>query len=190
MYELTDRAKMSLFDVGLTNIPAFLTAQIDIDASKVGGLAKSISPMDGFQQYIAILDMDGNSWSARFGKMLCFNSVAIKVEPHYADYFFSDLVPWEHYVPIKSDLSDLVDNVAFVLDPKNDALMQEIVASANQWCAERFTERELAHDMLDIHEEYLRMMNHADPDWTKDWKKKKSEIFSEKSKYGLKKLLD
>ncbi len=32
-----------------------------------------------FQQYRAIVDMDGNSWSSRFGELLCMNSVILKV---------------------------------------------------------------------------------------------------------------
>lgn len=35
---------------------------------------------DDFQQYMAVLDIDGNAWSARFAKLLCYNSVVIKVK--------------------------------------------------------------------------------------------------------------
>ena len=188
VHELTDPIQKEMFDVGLTNIPSFLTAQINIDASKVGGLVEGTKSMLDFQQYTAILDMDGNSWSSRFGTLLCYNSVVIKVEPQYVDYFFADLVPWKHYVPIKDDLSDLIENVAFVLDSKNDAMMKEIVASANHWCAERFTKRGLAHDLLDIFEQYLNMMDHADPNWIRDWKKKKEDLFSQDNKNALMKL--
>ena len=40
---------------------------------------KSQMPQDDFQKYKAILDIDGNAWSARLGKLLCYNSVVIKV---------------------------------------------------------------------------------------------------------------
>jgi len=32
-----------------------------------------------YMKYRAILDIDGNSWSSRYGIILCFNSVIIKV---------------------------------------------------------------------------------------------------------------
>jgi hypothetical protein len=32
-----------------------------------------------YMKYRAILDLDGNTWSARFAMLLCFNSVVIKV---------------------------------------------------------------------------------------------------------------
>ena len=121
--------------------------------------------------------MDGNSWSARFGTLLCYNSVIVKVEPEYVDYFYHDLIPWKHYVPVKQDLSDLVKNAEYILDPENDASVREIVASANAWCSQRFTRKQLAYDMIDIWEAYLQMLNRADPDWTKAWEKKKTQIF-------------
>lgn len=170
--------KSGHFDVGLVDIPSFLTEQIDIDVSQVGGLVGPIKPMNEFQRYLAVLDMDGNSWSSRFGTLLCYNSVAVKVEPQYVDYFYYDLKPWKHYIPVKADLSDLEDNVAFVMDPKNEAVVKDIIASANRWCSERFVVSELASDMLDIWEEYLQRLDHADPNWAQKWMKKKPKLFS------------
>lgn len=178
---LPDGKEKDMFDIGLTNIPDFLTAQIEIDASIVGGLVKGISPMNDFQKYIAVLDMDGNSWSSRFGTMLCYNSVAIKVEPAYADYWIYDLVPWKHYIPIKDDLSDLIENIDFVLDPVNEAIIREIILNANQWCSERFTQIGLISDMLDIWETYVKLLDRADPDWSSVWETKKNEILSTSS---------
>jgi hypothetical protein len=48
---------------------------------------KSLIKQDDFQMYKAILDIDGNAWSARLGKLLCYNSVVIKVEPEYVGYW-------------------------------------------------------------------------------------------------------
>jgi hypothetical protein len=71
-----------LFDIGLTNIPdrhQFL----NLNLSVVGGLVDGVRPMEKFQQYAAILDIDGNSWSSRFCGLLCYNSVVLKVDPEY-----------------------------------------------------------------------------------------------------------
>jgi Glycosyl transferase family 90 len=182
---MTDPKEKEMFDVGFTNIPIFLTAQIDIDASLAGGIVSGIGLMNDFQKYKAVLDMDGNSWSSRFGTMLCYNSVALKVEPAYADFWFYDLVPWKHYIPIKNDLSDLVENVQFALDPLNEPVIKEIIDSANQWCSERFIHKSLAHDMLDIWESYIQMLDRADPNWTAAWSKKKDELFAPSSHVKL-----
>jgi hypothetical protein len=167
-----------LFDVGLVEIPTFLTDQRDIDVSPVGGLVAPIKPMIEFQRYLAILDMDGNSWSSRFGTLLCFNSVTVKVEPLYVDYFYYDLKPWEHYVPIKADFSDLEENMNFIMDPKNERQVKNIIATANNWCAQRFVFDELAKDMLDIWEAYIQKLDAHDPKWVEKWQKTKDELFS------------
>ena len=50
------------YDVGFVHIPQFLKDQLgEIDVSPVGGLKEGISPMNEFQQYLAIMDLDGNS---------------------------------------------------------------------------------------------------------------------------------
>ena len=48
---------------------------------------KSLIKQDDFQLYKAILDIDGNAWSARLGKLLCYSSVVIKVEPEFVGYW-------------------------------------------------------------------------------------------------------
>lgn len=159
IHEISDEDSKNLYDVGFTGFPSFLTAQIDIDEKLVGGFKPGLAAMNDFQQYKAILDMDGNSWSSRFSTMLCYNSLAIKVEPDYADHFFFDLIPWKHYVPIKSDLSDLIDNIKFVLDPANDGIVLNIIAAANQWCTQRLTKSALALDQLDIWNSYVERLD-------------------------------
>ena len=75
-----------------------------------------IKPTENFQNYKAVLDVDGNSWSERFARLLCMNSVVVKVEPEFVDYFFTDVKPWVHYVPVKQDSSDLWEIAQYVMD--------------------------------------------------------------------------
>jgi len=123
-------------------------------------------------------DMDGNSWSSRFGSLLCYNSVVLKVEPQYFEYFYADLKPWSHYIPIKNDLSDLHENVEWALDPKNEAAVKDIITAANQWCTHSLIPQELAADVLDIWESYVRLLDRGDKDWQKEWEKKREEMFA------------
>lgn len=171
---------LELFDVGFFNIPESMTRQLQIDASTVGGLKSKITPMDNLQRYMAIIDMDGNSWSSSFSTLLCYNSVVVKVEPTYVDYYYYDLKPWKHFIPVKADLSDLAENVAFVMNPKNEIVIKEIISSANQFCAERFVATQLVHDMLDIWEHYVKALSAEDPNWTQHWTEKKTTILSSK----------
>jgi len=176
--EVHSSGRDDLYDIGFTGIPKH-NHRAEERLDEVGGLAGYISPMSNFMNYMAVLDMDGASWSSRFGSLLCYNSVVVKVQPEYVDYFQYDLKPWVHYVPVKNDLSDLHQTVEYVLDPKNDAVVKDIIASANQWCAGRFNPNQLANDRVDIWESYVRRLNHANPHWQEEWKRKKDELLAD-----------
>lgn len=165
------------YDVGLTGIPRWLTTRVKFNTTEVGGFLKGLSPMTAFMQYKAILDMDGNSWSSRFGTLLCYNSVVVKIEPKYFEYFYPELKPWKHFIPVKNDLSDLDQNVRWAVDPKNEKAVLDIIESANQWCSQRILNQELARDQVDIWESYVRQLNRGDAAWTKKWAQHKKSLF-------------
>jgi Glycosyl transferase family 90 len=153
--------------------------------NEVGGLVGGML-MEDFQKYRGILDIDGNSWSSRFGRLLCYNSVVLKVEPSWIDYFyfkddddgFAKLQPWVHYIPVKADLSDLMELATFVMDPNNDMFLLEMVAQANSWCVRNLNRRRVSTDILNIWERYIQLLNIADPNWSgKQWKSAKQEMF-------------
>ncbi len=57
-------------------------------------------------KYKIIIDIDGNTFSGRFPKVLSMGSAVMKI------YLFEDIAtlmtkPWLHYIPVKLDLSDL-----------------------------------------------------------------------------------
>ncbi len=59
-------------------------------------------------QYKYQLDVDGevNAWSGLFWK-LASNSVVFKVQSHYEEWYYSRLLPFVHFIPVKGDASDL-----------------------------------------------------------------------------------
>jgi hypothetical protein len=64
------------------------------------------------------------------------------------------------------------------MDPKNAEIMKDIIAAANQWCAARFHPTQLAHDMVDVFESYVRRLDQGDPNWSVEWNKKKTDLLS------------
>ncbi|GKY91566.1 hypothetical protein MPSEU_000128500 [Mayamaea pseudoterrestris] len=182
----SDRARIARFpvdhpsdllDIGLSSIPErHSRGRETVNISYFGGLAKSIKPQERFMRYMGILDIDGNSWSSRFGKLLCYNSVIVKVEPRYVDYFYKSLQPWVHFVPVKHDLSDLLAKAAFVTDPSNREMMRSIVVNANKWCSQHMIYSTIARDILDIWEEYVYLLDVGDPNWVETWKQWKHSL--------------
>lgn len=58
-------------------------------------------------------------------------SLVFKQESDYYEHFYRQLVPWEHYVPVREDISDLVGQVEWAKGEEERA--QEMVASAGQF---------------------------------------------------------
>lgn len=102
-----------------------------------------------FMKYKAIIDIDGMKWSSRFGNLLCFNSVVIKIEPDYVEEFYKQLQPMVHYVP--ATLDNLTETVKYVMDDGNEEQIKEIVANAQGWCLKTMTgtamRKEAAHSL-------------------------------------------
>jgi hypothetical protein len=127
------------------------------------GLLKESIPLKDFQKYKAVIDMDGNSWSSRFSFLLCMNSVVLKVQPDWSDYFFEhELSPYVHYLPIHKNLSNLEETISAVMNSDNAALMKSIVHNANSWCKRKFTGSQRYLDMAWIMISYLELLKSED----------------------------
>jgi hypothetical protein len=163
--EASDEEKQ-YYDIGLTKIPPRHN-KVALNLTIVGGLVSGIFPMATFQNYRAILDIDGNSWSSRFGSLLCYHSVILKVEPMYVDYFhYATLIPNVHYIPVHYNLSNLYDQTLYVMDPNNQDDVQRIIRNANLWCQQNMVYTKIANDYLTIFDQYVAYLDMASPQTT------------------------
>jgi hypothetical protein len=65
-------------------------------------------PSHTHHKYTQLVDIDGNSWSSRFGELLSTGNAVFKQSSSYYDWFLPLAEPHKHYVPVMKDLSDLV----------------------------------------------------------------------------------
>jgi len=98
-----------------------------------------------FEQQVArwryLIDVEGRGYSGRLKLLLCARRVVFIQERRHQEYFFQGLQPWVHYVPVRSDFSDLPANLARVKgDP---ALESAIIAQASAF-AQMFLTRDFA----------------------------------------------
>eukprot|EP00986_Skeletonema_menzelii_P020949 scaffold32788_cov166-Skeletonema_menzelii.AAC.1 len=131
--------------------------------------AKSKMPQDDFQRYKAILDIDGNAWSARLGKLLCYNSVVIKVESSYVGYWEKEIKPWVHYIPVEADFSDLEKTVRYVMDSQNNEQIQQVIKNGQAFCRTKLTMEQYTVDMLWTLLAYRELIA-GSPDFMNEWK--------------------
>jgi hypothetical protein len=126
--------------------------------------SKRMRPED-YQQYRAVIDVDGNSWSSRFLELLCQNSIVIKQDTPYREFFSGSVNAGGHYVNVKHDLSDLVQKVRWVkrqaATQEGSARLRKMVQRANQVCRDTMLKDALAMVLL---EGWMTLANWTAPD--------------------------
>lgn len=107
---------------------------------------------DQVSEYRYMIDVEGFGYSGRLKLLLhAARAVLMQDRPH-REYFFGDIEPFRHYVPVARDFSDLVDRIQWLrANPKREA---EIVAEAQHFARTRLTRRaaiEVWAALLDKH---------------------------------------
>jgi hypothetical protein len=125
--EFCASAKMSKVakhvDVGVVKLVQIPDSEVIARLSASNLMAQPIDK-SCFANFKAVFDIDGNgnSWHGLFSSLLTAACV-IKVQSEHGlvQWYYDRLKPWIHYVPVKSDLSDLEEIVSWVLDHDDQA---------------------------------------------------------------------
>lgn len=140
------RSHPDLIDAGLTNF-FFFRDQIDRYGPKVPHvsfgdffkykvsrelfLSKFASITSDFYLLQYQVNIDGTVAAYRFPYLLASNSLVLKQDSDYYEWFYHELQPWVHYVPVKRDLSDLIEKINWA--KANDQKAFEIVKNAQDF---------------------------------------------------------
>jgi hypothetical protein len=152
----------NLLDAGFTSVSQW--NETALSEMQKSGFMKKIMPIEDFQKFKAIVDIDGNSWSSRFVSLLCMNSIVLKVVPNYVEYTFFELQPWVHYVPVHGNLSNLEEMLRLATsdDKRKAKMIESIVRNANNWCRQKMTGSQMVTDMSWIINSYLEILQYED----------------------------
>lgn len=83
---------------------------------------KYISTPDLVKKYSILIDIEGNGYSGRLKFLLWSHRPLLLVDRPHKEYFFEYLKEWEHFIPVKRDLSDLVEKTKWCMDNYDKAL--------------------------------------------------------------------
>lgn len=116
-----------LFDCAIIDV----TQNDQFEILKSEGLLRAPVTFKYFLNYRFLLDIDGwsSSWSGCFRKLLS-GSLLFKVDSNWEQWYYDKIRAWEHYVPIKKDLSDLEEKVIWAIE--NDSEAKAISENARQ----------------------------------------------------------
>ena len=136
--ELSKSALQDLLDVALTGAPNFVKDQ---HPNQV--YVKPVS-LPEHAQHKFLLHLDGTAASNRLLKLLFMGSVVLKQDSVYEEFFYKDLTPWVHFVPISRDrcsTQNLTDTLQWLLEHDADA---QAIAKAGQAYAREHLSRTAA----------------------------------------------
>lgn len=79
------------------------------------GLVSKPIPMNEWGSYQFTIDIDGYGPSWKFFHCLSMGLVVFKIDSDYRQFFHPYLTPYIHYIPVRSDLSDLEAKIEWAL---------------------------------------------------------------------------
>lgn len=101
-----------------------------------GNTSHALTDAD-YAQYKYILDLDGDGCSGRLSKLLDSGSVVLKAWGGGGGYpfYFHAMKPWQHFVPIASDLSNLIERLEWLTthDMEARAIARRAADFARRW---------------------------------------------------------
>lgn len=123
-------AKFSLFVQGAESNPVMLKQP------RLRG--KAVAQADSLK-YKFLLDVDGNtcSWQRMYWILLS-NSLLLKQVTSNIEWYYGTLKPYEHYIPVKEDLSDLLEKIDWA--KSNDINAQRIAVNATELARKNLNE--------------------------------------------------
>jgi hypothetical protein len=84
---------------------------------------KYISTPDLVKKYSMLIDIEGVGYSGRVKHLLWSHRPLLIVDRPHKEFFYESLKEWEHYIPVKRDMSDLVEKTKWCLDNYDKALI-------------------------------------------------------------------
>lgn len=82
-------------------------------------------------RYKFIIHAPGHVQAFRLSVELAMGSVILLISSKYRLWYENKLIPWEHYVPVKEDLSDLDEQITWCLE--NDSACAKIADNARKF---------------------------------------------------------
>jgi hypothetical protein len=101
------------------------------------GYVKYIPTSELVKKYSILFDIEGEGFSVRTKHLFWSHRPLLLQDRPHKEFFYEYLKEWEHYIPVKRDLSDLVEKAQWCLNNYEAAL--EIAENAYQFAKKYLT---------------------------------------------------
>lgn len=118
-----------------------------VQGTNQSGLENYVEMKD-FSDYKYLIDVRGYGWTDRVKLLLAMGRPLLLVDRPFVEYYYSLLEPMKNYVPIREDLSDLIEKIDY-LDGHSD-IYNSIVKNARMFTEEYFKRDEVLKTMANV----------------------------------------
>ena len=141
------KKRPELFDVGITRFSFYKNEEKNHEK------VQRVSFLEHFK-YKYQVSIDGTVAAYRFPFLLAGGSLVFKQDSGYYEHFYKELQPWVHYVPVKNDLSDLVEMIEWA--KKNDKEAKKIAKAGQLYARDNLMSDKLYCYTLAVFQEYAK----------------------------------
>lgn len=107
-----------------------------------------VSMPDMVRRYRYLLDIGGAGYSGRLKFLLFSGRPLFLVDRLYVEYFHDELEPFVHFIPVSSDLSDLLDMHSWVVE--NGSKAESIAMNARSYAFRRISLLDAVERMREV----------------------------------------
>ena len=100
-------------------------------------------------KYKYLIDIGGNGWSGRLKWLLFSKRPLLLVDRNYIDYFYEDLIPYTHYIPVNMDLSNLLEQTNWMINNYEKSL--QIANNAFEFAINNFTTDKILEKIYEVY---------------------------------------
>lgn len=119
--------------------------------------AKEIHLIDHCQ-YKYLFNFRGVAASFRFKHLFLCGSLVFHVGNEWLEFFYTQLKPWVHYIPVKQDLSDVSDLLQFVRE--NDDIAKDIAERGHKFILDHLTMEDVSCYWETLLTEYSKLLTY------------------------------
>lgn len=144
-----DHRESTVVDVGISKQLDYLSVPSEYNHVMKGELS-----FHGHLRYKAIIVLEGNDVATGLKWALFSRSVVLQAPPTKVSYAMEEILePWVHYVPLKSDLSDVEEKMKWI--EENDQEAQKIAERATLFIYDLLYHEDAEKDRVTIERDML-----------------------------------
>lgn len=99
-------------------------------------------------RYKYLIDTRGHGWSGRLQTLLQLGRPIFIADRPFREWYFDRMIAWKNYIPVKEDLSDLIEKYEYM--ERHPEVYEEIVHNMSVFVDENLTPNRILIDTRDL----------------------------------------